>query len=104
MREKLDYIVQTHRLIERTFEGFWLTYDGWLKENPEESREAGFIGRDSIRAELYGYAFCVTNELDFDCIKVYIEWFRKDGTVRCGDYWCIFDLDGNNFDDYFVIA
>lgn len=103
MREQLDNIVKTHDLIDRTFESFWDVYDHYLEEQPFESKEIGFCDRDSINAELYGYAFCVTNELDFDCIKVYIEIFRKGETVSCGDYWCIYGLDGKKFDDYFAL-
>ena len=103
MREELDYIVKKHNLIDRTFKSFWHNYDCYLEEESKESKEVGLYDRDSINAELYGYAFCVTNELDFDCIKVYIDIFLKGNNVRCGDYWCIYDLDGNKFDDYFVI-
>ncbi len=103
MREELDYIVKKHNLIERSFESFWHTYDVYLEEEPTESREAGLCNRDSINVELYGYAFCVTKELDFDCIKVYIEIYLKDNSVRCGEYWCVYNLDGKEFDDYLVI-
>lgn len=103
MREELDCLLKKHNLIDRTFDSFWHTFDRYLKEEPEESKEAGFFSRDSVRAELYGYSFCVTNELDFDCIKVYIDIFLKGETVNCGDYWCIYSLDGEEFDDCFVI-
>lgn len=103
MREELDNIVKKYNLIERTFESFWRTYDCYLEEEPEESKEVGFYNRDSVNAELYGYSFCVTNELDFDYVKVHIDIFLKGKTVRCGDYWCIYDLDGKEFDDCFVV-
>ncbi len=103
MREELDNIVKKHNLIERTFTSFWHTYDVYLEEQPTESREVGLCSRDSIDAELYGYAFCVTKELDFDCIKVYIEIYLKGKTVRCGEYWCVYSLDGKEFDRYFAI-
>lgn len=103
MREKLDAIVQKYNLIGRTFERFWKTYDDYLREEPLESKENGLCDRNSITVELYGYSFCVTNELDFDYIKVYIDFFLKGKTMRLGDYWCIYMLDGKEFDDYFVI-
>ena len=103
MREELDNIVKMHDLIGRTFESFWCTYDRYLEEEPTESKTIGFYGRDSINAELYGYAFFVTKELDFDCIKVYIEICLKAENIRCGEYWCVYSLDGKEYDDYFVI-
>ena len=103
MREELDRLVEKFNLIERTFDGFWYAFDSYLKKYPIESKEVGFFSRDSVSVELSGYSFCVTNELDFDCIKVYMDIFLKGETVSCGDYWCIYSLDGDEFDDYFVI-
>lgn len=103
MREELDGIVKKYNLIERTFTSFWQAYDAYLEEEPTESREAGLCNRDSISAELYGYAFCVTKQLDFDCITVTIEFGLKEKHFRCGEYWCEYSLDGKEFDYYFVI-
>ena len=91
-------------MISRTFDYFWNTYDYYLLEEPTESKELRLFSRDSIDVQLYGYCFCVTNELNFDWIKVCIDFFLKgEKTMRLGTYWCIYKLNGEFFDDYFVI-
>ena len=41
---------------------------------------------------------------DFEHIKVYVDGYRK-GKDRCRtiSFWCIYRMDGEFFDDYFVI-
>ena len=103
MREKLDIIIQKHDLINRTFKNFWEAYDTYLTDEltKEESQGYGLIDRDSIDAELCGYSFCVSNALNFDYIKVTIDCFQKGETMRFASYWCIYNLDGELFDDCF---
>ena len=103
MKNKLDNIIQKNKMIPRAFESFWNSYDSYLLEESEESKKLELLNRNSITAELYGYSFCVTKDLDFDWIKVCIDFFLKDETTRLGTYWCIYNLDGDLFDDYFVI-
>ena len=81
-----------------------MNYDFYLKEEPEESRELGFIDRDSVRAEYYGYYFGISSDMDFDHIKVYVDGFLGDNDIsRDITYWCIYTLDGEHFDDHFII-
>jgi hypothetical protein len=104
IRKELDEIVRKYDLVESTIECFWENYDGYLEEEPEESRELGFADRSSVRAEFYGYYYGVSNNLDFEHIKVYVDGYHKDdGMCRCISFWCIYTLDGELFDDYFVI-
>ena len=103
MREELDNIIKKYDLIAQTFENFWVAYDTYLTDEltKEESKSYGLIDRNSISAELYGYQFCVFNDLNFDCIKVTIDCFLKSKTMRFATYWCIYNLDGELFDDCF---
>jgi len=103
MREELDAIVQKYNLVNRTFEAFWRNYDAYLIEEPEESKGLGLLDRDSIYVKFYGYSFCVINKLDFDSVIVYIDFFRKGETISLGNFRCIYKLDGDLFDDYFII-
>lgn len=103
MREELDAIVQKYNLINRTFETFWENYDSYLIEEPEESKGLGLLDRDSIYIKLYGYSFSVRNSLNFDSVMVYTDFFKKGETIITGSYWCIYQLNGELFDDYFVI-
>ena len=68
MREELDNIIKKYDLITQTFENFWVAYDTYLTDEltKEESKSYGLIDRNSINAELYGYSFCVSNDLNFD--------------------------------------
>ncbi|MBR1555549.1 MAG: hypothetical protein IJ644_09200 [Oscillospiraceae bacterium] len=103
MRQELDNIIKKYDLINQTFENFWETYDTYLTDEltKEESKSYGLIDRNSIRAELYGYSFCVSSDLSFDYIKVTVDCFLKGKTMRFATYWCIYSLDGELFDDCF---
>lgn len=103
MRKQLEAIIEKHNLINQTFENFWLNVDNYIKEEPEECAEIGLADRNQIKPELYGYSFWVTNKLGFDCIKVYIDINLEGKASQIGDYWCVYDLDGDFLDDYFVI-
>lgn len=105
MREILEKTVNEHDLINRTFESFWEVYDAYLSEEDAKdiTGELGLADRDSIHAEFYGYSFWVSNDLDFVHIKVYIDCFLKGESTRFATYWCVYDLEGELFDDYFVI-
>ncbi len=104
MRETLEKIVSEHDLINQTFTNFWDCYDNYLsdEDTKEEVEEYGLVDRDSIDVKLYGYSFCVSNDLDFVHIKVYIDCFLKGESTRFATYWSIYDLQGEFFDDYFV--
>lgn len=103
MRQKLDALITKHDLIRRTMDSFWAMFDCYLEEEPEECAAIGFVNRESVRAELYGYVFGAARNLEFDFIKVYLDVFVQGKSLRVGDYWCIYDLQGNLFDDVFVI-
>lgn len=105
MRNELDSIVQKYDLINHSFEVFWTNYDTYITDEntKEEAKENGFISRDSVTAKLHGYSFCVSEDLDFDYIKVCIDCFRKRETLRSIRFWCIYDLNGELFDDFFVL-
>ncbi len=105
MREELENIIKKYNLISNSFEYFWENYDQYIsnEDTKDEAKENGFINRDSIAAKLYGYSYCISDDLDFDYIKVYIDCFRKGETMRSITYWCIYDLNGDLFDDYFVL-
>ena len=104
IRKELDEIVGKYELVKRTVGRFWKNYDSYLEEEPEESREFGFVDRDSVRAEFYGYYYGVSNNLDFEHIKVYVDGYRKGGgKCRAISFWCIYRMDGELFDDYFVV-
>ncbi|MBR1443427.1 MAG: hypothetical protein IJ583_07835 [Firmicutes bacterium] len=105
MREMLDKIIEKYDLIKKTFENFWISYDGYLTDEvtKEESKGYGLTDRNSINAKLSGYSFCVSGGLEFECIKVYIEFFLKGENMPLGRYWSIYEPDGEFFDDYFVI-
>ncbi len=104
MKETLEKIVNDHDLINQTFAHFWECYDTYLsdEDTKEEVEEYGLVDRNSIDAKLYGYSFWVSKDLDFVHIKVYIDCFLKSETMRFATYWCIYDLEGELFDDYFV--
>ena len=103
MRKQLEAIIEKHNLINQTFENFWLNVDNYIKEEPEECAEIGLADRNQIKPELCGYSFCATKEWDVDHIKVHIYIYLGDDQFRIGDYWCVYDLDGDFLDDYFVI-
>lgn len=104
MKETLEKIVNEHDLTNKTLKNFWECYDRYLsdEDTKEEAKQYGLVDRNSIIAELYGYSFWVSNDLDFVHIKVYIDCFLKDQSMRFATYWCIYDLLGEFFDDYFV--
>ena len=79
MKETLEKIVIEHDLINQTLKNFWECYDDYLadEDTKEEAKEYGLVDRNSINAELYGYSFWVSNDLDFVHIKVYIDCFLK---------------------------
>lgn len=97
-------IIGEYDLINRTFKNFWECYDKYLtnEEAKDEIEKYGLVDRNSINAELYGYSFWVANDINFEHIKVYIDCFLKGETSRFATYWCIYDLQGEFFDDYFV--
>ena len=104
IRKERDEIVKKYDLVDRTIEYFWANYNCYLEEEPEESRELGFIDRDSVRAEFFGYYYGVPNSYDFEHIKVYVDGYRKgEDMCRTISFWCIYRMDGEFFDDYFVI-
>ncbi|MBQ3161916.1 MAG: hypothetical protein IJC04_07305 [Oscillospiraceae bacterium] len=103
MRKQLEAIIEKYNLINQTFESFWINVDNYIKEDPEECAEIGLINKNQIKPELHGYSFCVTKEWNVDCIKVYIDIFLEGDSFRIGDYWCVYNLDGEFLDDYFVI-
>lgn len=104
MKEILEKIISEHDLINQTFNNFWKCYDAYLsdEDSREEIEEYGLVNRNSINVKLYGYSFWISNDLDFEYIKVYIDCFFKGESMRFATYWCIYNLQGELFDDYFV--
>ena len=104
MKETLEKIVNEHDLINQTLKNFWECYDDYLadEDTKEEAKQYGLVDRNSINAELYGYSFWVSNDMDFVHIKIYIDCFLKGQSMRFATYWCIYDLQGEFIDDYFV--
>ncbi|MBQ8966589.1 hypothetical protein [Ruminococcus sp.] len=103
LRKELDEIVKSYDLVERTVECFWANYDSYLDEEPEESHEFGFTDRNSARAEFYGYYYGVSSNLDFEHIKVCVDGYRHGENCRAISFWCIYRMDGELFDDHFVV-
>ena len=103
MRQQLDLLVTQHDLINRTFACFWETFDSYLQEEPQECAKIGFTSRASVKPVLYGYVFGTSTDLAFDFIKVYLDIFVNGESVRAGDYWRIYNLQGEAFDDAFII-
>ena len=104
MRKELDELVEKYDLINRTFDSFRKSYDNYLTDDitKEEAAEAGFTDKDTIIPELECYSFVVSKKFSRDYIAVTLECHREGETLCCITYWVIYDLDGNDYDDYFV--
>lgn len=103
MKNELEKFVQEHDLIQRTFVSFWNCYKNYLQEYPEEAGEYQLIDRDSVQPELYGYSFVISKKFQRDFVKVLIDIYQKNETFEIGEYWCIYDENGEILDDTFVL-
>lgn len=106
MKNKLNELVEKYRLIEYSWEFFWESYDNYIIIEPEESAENAIYNRNSIEPMLYSISYRIKAEYeDFDSevIIVRIDMRLKSNDNLIGHYACIFDLNGECIDDYFVI-
>ena len=103
MKNQLEKFVQKYDLVQRTFASFWNCYDDYLQEYPEEAEEYQLIDHDSVRLELYGYSFVISEKFHRDFVKVLIDIYQKNEMYQIGEYWCIYDENGEILDDTFVL-
>ncbi|MDE6592153.1 MAG: hypothetical protein K2K57_03705 [Oscillospiraceae bacterium] len=108
MRAQLMGLVEKYDLVNRTYEIFWKNYEYYLKENPVEAAENGFVNRESIeKPVLTNIKFILTGvDRNDTCVMQLIaldlEWRHKDKEQSAmWRYQCVFDLNGEVNDDYF---
>ena len=102
---KVCYIVQEYNLIDRTIDSFWLSYDDYLTDEitREESKEVGLTDRSSVYIKLAGYSFHVSTSVDFDYISVKVYCYREKENIPIIEYHCTYFLNGELFEDYFLL-
>lgn len=110
IREQLSELIEKYDLINRTYEYFWKNYDSYLKEEPEEANSLDLMDRSSIEKPLLRYAnYKLTsvngqNDFGFELLSVGLDFYHKEeGGCALGYYTCEFTMNGEVFDDFFVI-
>ena len=103
MKEMLYQLIETYDLIERTWEWFWKNYDSYLKEEPEESAKVGLYSRDSVEAYLIDRSYHISYDNEIEFIRITIDMRRKKDNHYIGYYSSDFTLNGEDFDDWFVM-
>ncbi|MBR1528789.1 MAG: hypothetical protein IJ642_05760 [Oscillospiraceae bacterium] len=103
MKEILYQIIEKYHMIERTWEYFWKNYDSYLEEEPEEAQEYGLYNRDSVRPYLFDRSFHVRYDNEIEIIRITIHIDRIKDNRYIGGYSSDFTLDGEDFDDWFMI-
>lgn len=93
---------QQHNIILRSKDIFWKNFKMYAKESPDEFKETFKYGASDAsccicdimyKLELPGFDYpMVYVTLDILCKKEKIGWFRQ-----------IYNIDGSEFDEYFVI-
>ncbi len=108
IRAQLTGLVEKHDLVNRTYKNFWENYEYYLKENPVEACENGFVDRESIeKPVLMDIEFILTGvDRNDTCvmqlIAVDLKWRHRDKERSAvWRYRCVFDLNGEVNDDYF---
>ena len=106
MKEQLTKIISEYNLTDVTYDSFWESYKGYLADSAEEAAKHGLVDETSVSITLRSTAYCISEYLErngekMDYIEICYEMFNKQDKY-VGYYDCLFDLDGNMFDDYFV--
>lgn len=105
MKEQLNKIVESHGLIDQTWEYFWNSYDYYLIEEPEESSEYGLTDRYSIKPKLHSISYRIRKgdfAIEDEAVIVCIYMLLIPTERYIGYYDCLFDSEGNFIDDFFV--
>lgn len=105
--------IDNYRIRQRTIESFWLNFYSYMKEEPEEflkvfgeNFESKTLKVQVNKIELYidswdeEKIFPVRN-YGFDYAESYVPIIFQDKNL--GLYTCLFTLDGQAFDDFFII-
>lgn len=109
MREQLTELVRKYDLINRTYEYFWINYDKYLAEEPEEAHSVGLFDRNSIEEPfLRNVEYMLTNgksldSFDRELLSVRLDFCLKGSGCIIWNYTCDFTLNGEVFDDWFII-
>lgn len=107
MKEQLTKIISEYDLTDVTYDSFWERYKSYLADSAEEAAEHGLVDETSVSITLRSTAYCKSGYLErngekMDYIEICYEMYDKQNKY-VGYYAGIFDLDGNMFDDCFVI-
>lgn len=110
IREQLSELIESYDLINRTYEYFWVNFDKYLSEEPEEAHSVGLFDRSSIKKPFLRYAdYKLTgsngqNDFGLELLSVSLDFYHKEeSSCALGYYTCEFTMDGEVYDDYFVI-
>lgn len=110
IKRQIIELVQKYNLIDQTFDSFWENYDSYISKEPEEAESVGLINRSSIEKPfLRSVYYTLTNanehnDFELELLVVRLDFYHKEEPdCVLGDYTCEFTLDGEIFDDFFVI-
>ncbi len=104
MREQLKLIVDKYNLIEETQNGFWINFNQYKEEEPNEF-EKNFYDYSIEKLDIWFHsiAYKMKNwpECDYEFIAIRME-IEYAGRV-VGKYEACYSMSGEYEDDYFVI-
>ncbi len=110
IRQQLSDLLKKFDMINRTYKYFWVNYDKYLQEEPEEAVSFGLTDRSSIEKPLLRYADYKLTDADgqsgfgLELLSVSLDFYHKEeSSCALGYYTCEFTMDGEVNDDYFVI-
>ncbi len=99
-----------HSIESKTIEGFWYNFSAYKNEQEEEFLELFGVdfGKNQLRVTTDSLALFIDDwnrdsyhSYGFDYVVCILSIVYKDEKV--GEYKVLFSLDGNAFDDYFII-
>lgn len=91
---------------QKTFEGFWVCFENYKKEDPEEFTEYfGDFDRAFLILKKEQIALKIKNDPPSieheEYVEAYIDLEYKEDDI--GYYSMLFNFSGESFDDYFVL-
>lgn len=102
LERELEKTVSSKNLIDKTWSNFWLNYDSYLEEYPDEAAEYSLTGRGSICPNLDSVCYKHFIESDKVYIIVRIK-INNQNAQYLGYYDACFSEFGEIEDDFFVI-
>lgn len=109
IKEQLSNLIEKYNLIDKTFEYFWGCYDNYLTEQPQEAASFGLRDRNSVKPVLYKIDYRLTYgdvvDDDSPCFQQLVVMLdiKDSENFQIGYYECLFSMDGEASDNFFVI-